>query len=341
MRKMWAKMSIDELLEEEIELLEQRANDKPWAIYNLTNLYSVLLNKIRKDRDYVYLKEQVGKKLIENLVDYGTYMKTIEQRDNKSAEESLKKALRYDKNIPIAHYRLGFLSYKKSDYSKASNHFQQAIELNKLNSDPKFKLNELQQFYAHLYLVNSALYVAQYANESLTELEKEGFEQLPNYEISPLFDVISSNEEYLSENAFSVVTKKGRRFCSKFEAEDLLETKSKLICYFGDREFTVIFNGKNTTLSQNRAELLRYILLYGTENRPATKEDMIDIFKSPQISDNTFYQAIRRLKSQLDSISFPTETIQGKRINAQPGYFYTGELDYYIIHRSDFDFILD
>ena len=48
-------------------------------------------------------------------------------KDDASAIASLKKAIALDKHNPIAHYRLGFLSYKKQDYVAAVQYFQQAI----------------------------------------------------------------------------------------------------------------------------------------------------------------------------------------------------------------------
>lgn len=337
--------TIDELLELETILLEHRAEDKPSAIFQLINLYRVLLWKIRRDNTYSYLDEKVKKDLVKHYIWYGTYLKTIDRRDFRVAADSLRSALKLNRDIPIAHYRLGFLAYRYKDYSKALVHFETAIELNKRSLESEYKLNELQHYYAHLYLTNSALYIAQFTHESLDEMENEEYEKLPNYEISPFYNIIAANEAYLSKNTYTAVTREGKRYCTKEEAEDLTEMKNTLICYFGDHENAVFYNGNSKTLSMNQAEMLRYILLYGTEKRPATKMDMENIFerKNPdqELANNTFYQAIGRLKSRLESINFSVETIQSKRIDDLTGYFCTGKEPYCIIHRSDADFLLD
>jgi Tfp pilus assembly protein PilF len=97
--------------------------------------------------------------LISYLVRYGTYLKTQYQKDDYAAEHSLKKAIQYDRENPIAHYRLGFLSYKKESYSSALVHFQNATHHQKTYSNNEYRLTNQQVYNAHLYLSNSALYI--------------------------------------------------------------------------------------------------------------------------------------------------------------------------------------
>lgn len=338
--------SVDELLDLEQDLIDKVAIDEPWAVNNLIQLYKILIQKIPRDNENEHLRKAVIKSLVKHLIKYGTYLKTVVRKDDIAAEHCLYEALRFNNRIPIAHYRLGFLNYKKRQFSRALRHFEKAIELNKTNSDSEYSLNDLQQYYAHMYLTNSALYVADFAKKSLQSLDDSNYKNLPNYEISPFFNIISSTEDYLSKNAFTVISKDGKQYyCSKEEAEDLQDMKSKLICFFGDREDAVHYNRRGVELTINQAEILRYILLYGTKERPATMSDMRGIFRSrdserePQ--NNTFIRAVNRLKRKLDEILFPTDTIQSKPRNGQTGYFYTGEIGYLIIHRSDADFYLN
>ena len=82
-------------------------------------------------------------------------------KDDASAIASFKKAIALDKQNPIAHYRLGFLTYKERDYVLAVQYFQRAIDSQPYYQNREYVLNEQQLFHAHMYLTNSALYVAQ------------------------------------------------------------------------------------------------------------------------------------------------------------------------------------
>lgn len=72
-------------------------------------MYKRIIPLIRKDRAMYYHSLQYTKKLlVSHLVKYGTYLKMNQIKDDKIAVSSLKKALSYEKNFPIAYYRLGF-----------------------------------------------------------------------------------------------------------------------------------------------------------------------------------------------------------------------------------------
>ena len=109
-------------------------------------------------------------------------------KDDASAIASLKKAITLDKHNPIVHYRLGFLTYKERDYVSAVQYFQKAIDSQLYYQNHEYVLNEQQLFYAHMYLTNSALYVA---NQSYQDMERLGWSDvdlLSDYEISPIND---------------------------------------------------------------------------------------------------------------------------------------------------------
>lgn len=333
--------SIEDLLDIEQVLLEKRAEDEPGANNRLHHLYKILLKKIRRNKEYRYLEQYITKRFIKHLIWFGTYMKSSVEKSEKEAERYFHLALKEEPHIPIAHYRLGFLAYKRKDYVQALQHFEKAIQLNEGEVEPDYQLNEIQHYYAHLYLTNSALFIAKNAQDSIMNIKNKPFHQLPNYEISPFYEIIAfNNEEYLTQNAYTVVSKEGKRYCTKEEAENLQDTAGMLICYFGDREIAAIFNGEYVKLTNQQAELLRYLLIYGTEKHPITKFDVADIFtrKNPnfELKNNTFTKAIQRLKEKLENIHFPIGMIQNK----QAGYYFADEIDYLIIHRTDEDFFL-
>ena len=115
----------------------------------------------------------IKKRLILCLVHYGTYLKTQNQKNDRAAEDSLKKAIHYDRENPIVHYRLGFLSYKQHSYASAIEYFQKATKYQEFYNHREYKLSKQQMYNTQLYLSNSALYIAQEAQKSLENLESE------------------------------------------------------------------------------------------------------------------------------------------------------------------------
>gem|GEM_PF-6734620 len=126
------------------------------------------------------IKKAVEKKLVHYLIWYGTYLKTVEKKDFYMAEHCLMEALQIRPRLPVAHYRLGFLSYRRKSYGNALTHFERAIASNEETVDKRYRLTHLQQYYARLYLANSVLYVARDAGESL---KKSGCRKMPDRRI--------------------------------------------------------------------------------------------------------------------------------------------------------------
>ncbi|MEK3820299.1 hypothetical protein MKY20_14630 [Cytobacillus sp. FSL W8-0315] len=173
-------MRLRDLTLEELEDLEQELHENGeqsnFGYYaKLINVYEEMYKRIiplvRKDRAMYFHSLQYTKKLLVSyLVKYGTYLKMNQIKDDKIAVASLKKALSYEKNIPIAYYRLGFLAYKQGEYSQAVRYFQGALNYHKLGDHPSFSINQQQEFHAHMYLANSALYVASSTYEAMEDI---------------------------------------------------------------------------------------------------------------------------------------------------------------------------
>src|SRR5690606_18566210 len=119
------------------------------------HVYEELYRRISRDKDSEYAPslEQIKRTLIFHLVQYGTYLKTVYQKDDKIAEKALNKATRYEQKLSIVHYRLGFLHYKEKKYTKSLECFQNALRFQQKSSE-KYKLNEQQLYNCHLYLAN-------------------------------------------------------------------------------------------------------------------------------------------------------------------------------------------
>lgn len=157
--------TLEELEEIEQNLLDEEEETGQRNYSMRIELYKEMYNRLkplaRKQNDvYKNYIENVQQSLVYDLIHYGTYLKTEYQKDDHLAAICLEDALKYDRHNPIAAYRLGFLSYKQKNYSSALLYFENALRFQRYDSSHKYKLNSQQQVNAHLYLTNSALYIA-------------------------------------------------------------------------------------------------------------------------------------------------------------------------------------
>lgn len=341
--------SIEELLDLEEELIESRNDEKDGSLSNLINLYTELYRKISKSHDDEYSASlvHIKKKLVSYLVRYGTYLKTQYQKDDYAAERCLNSATTYQKELPIAYYRLGFLSYKKKRYIDALTYFQEAINYQEKCKEDHFQLNQQQLYNTHLYITNSALYLADESNKRLKKWETvELLNQVPNYERSSLYEIINSNETYFSNHAFTVTTQDSIRMCAEEDCYQLTEDNqlpNTLILYFSDRRHSLFFNGKDVELSINHAEILRYLLLHTSKDSPATKYAFSRIIESKdgEVKTNTYTKNIERIREKSINLGIPIEIISNIRHHGQTAYFYNRKIPFAIIHRSDSSFLLE
>lgn len=345
--KKYKEKSFEELLAK-VEKLELMDDESDRGYIEIISLYEKLTRYIKRDREGKYNNwaEYVQKNMIFNLVHYGTYLKTIYQKNDKLAKEKLLEALSHDSLLPIAHYRLGFLTYKIKDYVEASKYFYQAIETNKICTSPDYKLNHLQNYNAHLYLENSALYIAEFAKENAERIEdKNKLDLVPTYKKSSLYEVIRSNEDYLESRAFTVIRQKSKEMCSKDDCEDYLDERDHIILYFSDDNIKLSYNGMEERLSKEQAEMVRYFMQYSRVIEPISSEKFKDLFvglNGKEILRNTFNQKISRIRERFSNIGVPTTVISKKDIIGEPRsrYYYDQSFPYIIIHRSDIDFML-
>lgn len=333
----------------ELEDLEQDLHDKDEeredSIYSqkinvYEKMYHILRKLVReKKEDQSYL-DRVTKKLVFNLIHYGTYLKIQYEKDDHLAIYCLEKALKVDQRNPMAAYRLGFLSYKHRDYHKALQNFQKALDHQKYYDDKTYLLNEKQLFNAHLYLTNSALYVAKKAHEEMIKLPYQSEQGLAIYEFSSLYESLKNNEDYLENHAFYKVTQDGSTTCSKEECEKFItnEPLNTIVLYFSDRDIKVAFNENVTTLSPNRGDILRYLLTKSSRDNPATRITLMHLFPYSinvgEVNKNTFIQAISRLKTQLVRSEFPA-FIQTTNIRGEIAYYFDQTLPFIVLYRVD------
>jgi hypothetical protein len=144
--------------------------------------------------------------------------------------------------------------------------------------------------------------------EKLPYLQEE---QLPNPDLSPLFETLSSNEKYLHNHAFYKITKKYTETCSKEACEDLYENSdlNELVLYFNDRENILLFNEKEAIVTPTQANMIRHFLLSSSKENPCTRITMRDFYgrtgTDGEGKKNNFIKSIERLQITLRSIDIP------------------------------------
>ena len=333
-----------EQLEDMEQELHQNEEQKDGFYSQLIDIYKEIYNRLislaRKDPEqYSDSLEYTKKRLVSFLIKYGTYIKMNHVKDDHLAMSSLKRAIELDRNNPIAHYRLGFLFYKDRDYTHAVQYFQAALDFQSIYENRDYQLNEQQLFHAHMYLTNSALNVANQSYQQMEQLKWRDSDQLPNYELSPIYTIMSHNEDYLQANAFYQVTKDGSCNCSKETCEELAENppRNTLLLYF-DRENYLIFNGKEVSLSIDQAGLLRHMLLVCSKNRPGTRITFREFFnsygKDGEVINSTFRKGIERLRTKLIQIGLEERIIQTRHLN-ETAYFFDENIPYIVLYRID------
>lgn len=343
-------MNLDELYDREEQLLDELNSDmaKDWIYYEIVELYKKIYRHLlrcspeeKEEHGFEYVK----KKLVAYLIRYGTYLKTQLMKDDRTAETAFRNALRYDENNPIAHYRLGFLAYKEQQYGEALRYFEKALKYQERYSNREFCLNEQQLYYAHLYLANSALFIAEKTYQSLNRFPGYINDQRVPAQLSSLHMLLQQSENILVMQAFTKRTPNGKVYGSKEECEQLMMNPpvNTVVVYFSDRENVVAYHGREVCLPCDPAEMLCYFLLKTNEKRPATKHDVAMFFqprRDGEISTNTFVQKVRRLRERLSCIGVP-EMIESTRFKDETAYYYNGSVDYIIMYRSDYTFMFE
>ena len=342
-------LKIKDLTLDELELLEQDLHENgeksDYGFYmQLVIVYETMYKKLKSlarnnGPHYDHSLQHSKNVFISHLIKFGPYIKMNHFKDDGDAVESLIKAINLEKKLPIAYYRLGFLAYKHGKYGSAVRYFQQSLD-KYLVGDPSYALNQQQEFHAHMYLANSALYVASQTYETMENLPYLQVEQLPSPELSPLFETLSSNEKYLQNQAFYKITKNNTETCSKEACEDLYENseQNELVLYFNDRENILLFNGEEVIITPTQANMIRHLLLSSSKENPSTRITMSDFFgrtgSDGEVKKNTFIKSIERLRETLRSIDIP-EIIDVTQYNGSTAYYFNETVPFTVLFRVD------
>ncbi|NMD72826.1 hypothetical protein HHO41_21630 [Bacillus sp. DNRA2] len=341
-------MNFRDMSFQELEDYETELNDKiddseysllPHIIAVLEEMYKRMQRNVREKNGDINHLNALKDQLLYNLINYGTFLKMKDQKDPRATEHTLKEALRYDPSNPIAAYRLGFLAYKDQRFTIAQSHFEKALTTQQIYRDKRYLLNEQQLLNAHLYLTNSALYIAKQTYEKISQLPAQGKAELPNYEFSSLFLSLANFEEYLKQNAFYKITQDSKTTCSKAECERIIDEgpTDTILLYLNDRNIKLDYNGNPETLSQELADILRHLLIYTSENKPATRLSLQKYFPNAHhdglIKKAAFRKKFSRLYEKLENCEIPP-IIHAAR-NEEPSYYFDRSLRFIIMYRVD------
>jgi tetratricopeptide (TPR) repeat protein len=337
--------TLEELEDLELELLEkEEVSDHPNYAEQIDiyeEMYHIVKKQVRKkEQDQNYL-DYISRKLLNKLIKYGTYLKMKYQKDDHTAIRSLEKALKFDPHNPIVAYRLGFLSYKHRKYHKALQNFQLALEHQPYYTKTEYLLNEQQILNAHVYLTNSALYIAKQSHEQMMNLKTESIEALSTYEFSSLYNSLLDNENYLEKHGFYKVTKDGKTTCSKTDCDQIMDNApptNTVLLYFSDRTIRLYYNQEEIEISQRMGDILRYLLMRSSQEEPATRISLFHYFPRArtegEVKKNTFIKTISRVTDELEKCEIPP-VVHTKNFRNETGYYYDGSIPFIIMYRVD------
>lgn len=143
-------LTLGELEELEQDLHENGEKSDYGYYMQLVTIYETMYKKLKSlarinGPEYDHSLQYTKKLLVTHLIKFGTYLIMNHFKDDRTAVESLIKAIGLEQKLPIAYYRLGFLAYKHGKYGSAVRYFQQALD-KRLQGDPSYALNQHQEF---------------------------------------------------------------------------------------------------------------------------------------------------------------------------------------------------
>ncbi|MCJ7841043.1 hypothetical protein MUB24_09040 [Lederbergia sp. NSJ-179] len=333
-------MSLKELFDLKEELQIAKDEEKGVSLPALIGVEEELLRRLSRDKDDENSDHlaKVQSDLINHLVYYGSYLKTVYKKDHLDDQKSLAKVLKYDRGNALAYYRLGIYAYQRKYYVTAAVHFNNALKSHERNPHSPYRLSAQQHYHTLLYLTNSSLKVATETGEETRKLKEQIEEKsLANLDVVPLHEHIRQNETYIENHAFIVISQSSVKMASKEECEEQItseEMKPYLILYFSDQQQSVIFQKKEVLITVLQANVLKRFLLYSREGKLVTKKDVADLFasrdQSGEIAEDMYKQVLKRLKGKLAELDLAHTIIQ-----QEEGDLYDTAIPFLCIQRTE------
>ncbi|MFJ8065008.1 hypothetical protein ACIQYS_10295 [Psychrobacillus sp. NPDC096426] len=319
--------------EKEYFLLEKLKLDLKEAVKNenkhrISNLEKQI-NKMKFNLDLFNEEEKVI--YIGELMKNAFHVKTDEYQDRRVAENEYEAILRLDKNNPEAAYRFAYLQYNKSNWLKAINYFQKAVETHG-HRKANFPLTEDQVIKGKLYIGYCA---AQLAKETLNEangLNEESLDlPVEGISVEQLLDKLKNE---IKKTEYTLITKDGQKGISKEEYENLLdnlEEEQLMLSFIEDKPFIQRGEENIVSISGTLSILLKELLLK-SKRKLFLSLDEVNEMNEKSIKENSYTKSVSRLNTALGKCGFAKKIIT-KNLN-DLGYK-IDPLDFYIIARED------
>lgn len=328
MRKSQKAYTEEELYDMEEKLLEKEEQDTGYPLFNeWIRLYGHFFEFYNTNNGYSHEIENVRIKLVNDLLDYGLYLKSSVKKDSQLAGSQLKKVLYYDRNNPLALYRLGFLYYRDHTYHKAIHYLNASLENSQDQNRKQWRLNERQTELASLYLLSSTLHLKELHGSTALQSGVEG------YELAPAIEQVISNKEY------SAFTKDEQWFCTYESCQAQFEeaSESNELVLFFDYQFTYInYRDRYAEMHIEYARLLKTFMQESRYDRPLGAKDIHDMFPV-NVRNNTYIQKIRRVRKFLkDHLGIEEVIIKGEADGSHTRYFFNHDFNFLILARTDF-----
>ena len=254
-----------------------------------------LLGAARKQRDKT-LEKEITKKLVKLYVSQGEYFKMADKPDPKLARRYLEKALQWQKDHPVANYRLGYLYYRNREYTKAVSFFERALD-----GSMEEELNDTQRMLANMFLVNCGIKIAKEAIHEInfiednvyTELEIERIERYKN-------EILVLDEEIFNKMFYRKIENGKEEKIGEYEFLNFKPDKNQVLLKRSDTGMEILFHDFEP-ISLNPKS---FYTLYGivTAKSFRTYRELQEIATNgsgQEVSDDYIRQIIRRLSRDL------------------------------------------
>jgi tetratricopeptide (TPR) repeat protein len=243
-------------------------------------------------------------------VSQGEYFKMANKPDPYIAKRYLEKAVQLQSDHPIANYRLGYLHYKKKEYTRAVHYFEKALD----GSMDEEELNDTQRMLSNMFLINCGIKIAKeaikeanYIEENIyTELEIERIEQYKN-------EILVLDEEIFNRLFYTKIENGKEEKIGEFEFITFTPDKGQVLLKRTDRGMELLFQGFEPISLNIKIFYILYGILSTKRYRTYNELQAIASNESGQdISDDYFRQLIRRLSRDIPYWEhiFETTTLQ-------------------------------
>lgn len=299
-----------------------------------------LLKALRHEKD-TKQRKKLKKKVAHQYIQFGEFLKLGSKPDPVMAKRYLEKALTYDPDNPLAHYRLAHLYFNDGDYHMAAFHFYKA-----LYEWADIKLNDIQKLVSQMLLINCGIEIAL---EALKEYEKNSSKHLFNIDENLYQENLIERFEkelYLSKlndlkrGLYRIITPENDSIVTEekyFAEQDGISANEVMLVfekgrYTGDDRLTIHFRHEMVELDYKDFYLLSFLL---HSEEPLTNDDIQKNYLEKFLHEESKPDAIRKWFQRLrEKISFWDDIIEETTNNRKTGRKRKAGISYRIFCRA-------